>query len=523
MTDDSSCSVWSCPLLPHARSVLHSGRASSSSTSTWQGWAACASIAFALLMMLYYMLASTASCSFGVSWEVYWLWAFIVGMDYSSRWCYSWAPWVFLGRSSALAASFISVWWRWMARGFIYFVAFVLFTVIYYGMTWTTWRSLACASRRLLALPAWLHLLRRLRGPCGALLHDGVGCSELDGWCSLTFSRFVGADAGPLRQSWRRFALGPLRLARVFNYLVAFVPLAVTYCETAWTASSSLAGASWCPLAFSAWLHQLRRLRDPGGALLHDGLGCFKLVGRCSLTLSCFVGTDFGPLWLSRRWFALGPLRLAPGFIYLDAFVPLVVIYYGTAWTTSCSLACASWCPLALPAWLHQLWCLRGPCGALLHDGLGCSELFGWCSSAPSRLVDADDGPLRLSRRWFALGPLRLLPGGGGLKPRTSAMLFYLGGGSLVLLLRRFWELGAPLAVSGTAFPLSATCWATWTAGRDSFWFLGELLAPTSTTLTRSSSTSRDLGCWAPGVAAAGDLSWLVELFCGFGRRFDRL
>ena len=30
-------------------------------------------------------------------------------------------------------------------------------------------------------------------------------------------------------------------------------------------------------------------------------------------------------------------------------------------------------------------------------------------------------------------------------------------GGSLVLLLRRFWGLGAPLAVSGTAFPLSAT------------------------------------------------------------------
>eukprot|EP00439_Symbiodinium_sp_Y106_P007809 s12918_g1.t1 len=315
----------------------------------------------------------------------------------------------------------------WMARGFIYFVAFVLFTVIYYGMTWTTWRSLACASRRLLAFPAWLHLLRRLRGPCGALLHDGVGCSELDGWCSLTFSRFVGADAGPLRQSWRRFALGPLCLARVFNYLVVFVPLAVTYCETAWTASSSLAGASWCPLAFSAWLHQLRRLRDPGGALLHDGLGCFALVGRCSLALSCSVGADFGPLRLSRRWFALGPLRLAHGFIYLDAFVPLVVIYYGTAWTTSCSLACASWCPLALPAWLHHLWCLRGPCGALLHDGLGCSELFGWCSSAPSRLVDADDGPLRLSRRWFALGPLRLLPGGGGLKPRTSATLFFLG------------------------------------------------------------------------------------------------
>ena len=95
-----------------------------------------------------------------------------------------------------------------------------------------------------------------------------------------------------------------------------------------------------------------------------------------------------------------------------------------------------------------------------------------------------------------------------------------------MLLLRRFWELGAPLAVSGTAFPLSATRWTTWTAGRDSFLVLGELLAPTSATLTRSSSTSmatRDLGCWALGVAAAGDLSWLVELFCGFGRRFDRL
>ena len=416
MTDDTSCSVLSCPLLPHARSVLHSGRASSS-TSTWQGWAACASIAFALLMMLYYMLASTASCSFGVSWEVRWLWAFIVGVDYSSRWCFSWGPWVFLGRSSALAASFISVWWRWMARGFIYFVAFVLFTVIYYGMTWTTWRSLACASRRLLAFPAWLHLPRRLRGPCGALLHDGVGCSELDGWCSLTSSCFVGADAGPLRQSWRRFALGPLCPARVFNYLVAFVPLAVTYGEMAWTASSSLAGASWCPLAFSAWLHQLRRLRDPGGALLHHVLGCSELVGWCSLTLSCCVGAAVGPLRLSRKWFALGPLRLAPGFIYLGAFVPLVVIYYGTAWTASCSLACASWCPLALPAWLHHLWCLRGPCGALLHDGVGCSEL----------LVDADVGPLRLSRRWFALGPLRLLPGGGGLKPRTSATLFFLG------------------------------------------------------------------------------------------------
>ena len=184
----------------------------------------------------------------------------------------------------------------WMARGFIYFVAFVLFTVIDSGMTWTTWRSLACASGRLLAFLAWLHLLRRLRGPCGALLHDGVGCSELDGWCSLTSSCFVGADAGPLRQSWRRFALGPLCPARVANYPVAFVPLAVTYGEKAWTTSSFLAGASWCPLAFSAWLHQLRRLRDPGGALLHDGLGCFEL----------WVDPDAGPLRLSRRWFALG-------------------------------------------------------------------------------------------------------------------------------------------------------------------------------------------------------------------------
>lgn len=99
-------------------------------------------------------------------------------------------------------------------------------------------------------------------------------------------------------------------------------------------------------------------------------------------------------------------------------------------------------------------------------------------------------------------------------------------GGSLVLLLRRFWELGAPLAVSGTAFSLSAT-WLGYVDGWSRlFWVLGELLAPTSTTLTRSSSTSmatRDLGCWALGVAAAGDLSWLVELFCGFGRRFDRL
>ena len=247
MTDDTSCSVVACPLLPHARWVLHLGWASSSSTSTWQGWTACAFIAFALLVMLYYMVASTASCP-------------------------------------------------WMARGFIYFVAFVLFTVIDSGMTWTTWRSLACASGRLLAFLAWLHLLRRLRGPCGALLHDGVGCSELDGWCSLTSSCFVGADAGPLRQSWRRFALGPLCPARVANYLVAFVPLAVTYGEKAWTTSSTLAGASWCPLAFSAWLHQLRRLRDPGGALLHDGLGCFEL----------WVDPDAGPLRLSRRWFALG-------------------------------------------------------------------------------------------------------------------------------------------------------------------------------------------------------------------------
>ena len=498
MTDDTSCSVLACPLLPHARRVLHSGRASSSSTSTWQGWAACASIAFALLVMIYYMLVSTASCPFGVSWEVRWLWAFIVGMDYSSRWCYSWGPWVFLGRSSTLAASFISVWWRWMAHGFINFVAFVLFTVIDYGITWTTRRSLACASRRLLAFLAWLHLLRRLRGPCGALLHDGVGCSELDGWCSLTSSCFVGADAGPLRQPWRRFALGPLCPARVFNYLVAFVPLAVTYGEMAWTASSSLAGASWCPVAFSAWLHQLRRLRDPGGALLHHGLGCSELAGWCSLTLSCCVGAAVGPLRLSRKWFALGPLRLAPGFIYLDAFVPLVVIYYGTAWTASCSLACASWCPLAVPAWLHQLWCLRGPCGALLHDGLGCSELFGWCSSAPSRLVlhdglgcselfgwcssapsrvvDADDGPLRLSRRWFALGPLRLLPGGGGLKPRTSAMLFFLGVEAWCFSFGGFGSLVLHLQSQVLLFPLSATRWATWTAGRDSFWFWGSCL-----------------------------------------------
>ena len=320
MTDDTSCSVVACPLLPHARWALHLGWASSSSTSTWQGWTARAFIAFALLVMPYYMVASTASCP-------------------------------------------------WMARGFIYFVAFVLFTVIDSGMTWTTWRSLACASGRLLAFLAWLHLLRRLRGPCGALLHDGVGCSELDGWCSLTSSCFVGADAGPLRQSWRRFALGPLCPARVAN-LVAFVPLAVTYGEMAWTTSSFLAGASWCPLAFSAWLHQLRRLRDPGGALLHDGLGCFELFGRCSLTLSCCVDPGgallqdglgcfelfgrcsltlsccvdaaVGPLRLSRKWFALGPLRLAPGFIYLNAFVPLVVIYYGMAWTASCSLACAS-------------------------------------------------------------------------------------------------------------------------------------------------------------------------------------
>ena len=247
MTDDTSCSVVACPLLPPARWVLHLGWASSSSTSTWQGWTACAFIAFALLVMLYYMVASTASCP-------------------------------------------------WMARGFIYFVAFVLFTVIDSGMTWTTWRSLACASGRLLAFLAWLHLLRRLRGPCGALLHDGVGCSELDGWCSLTSSCFVGADAGPLRQSWRRFALGPLCPARVANYLVAFVPLAVTYGEKAWTTSSFLAGACWCPVAVSAWLHQLRRLRDPGGALLHDGLGCFEL----------WVDPDTGPLRLSRRWFALG-------------------------------------------------------------------------------------------------------------------------------------------------------------------------------------------------------------------------
>ena len=347
MTDDTSCSVVSCPLLPLARSVLHSGRASSS-TSTWQGWAACASVAFALLMMLYCMLASTASCSLGVSWEVRWLWAFIVGVDFSSRWCYSWAPWVFLGRSSALAASFISVWWRWMARGFTYFVAFVLFTVIYYGMTWTTWRSLACASRRLLAFPAWLHLLRRLRGPCGALLHDGVGCSELDGWCPLTFFRFVGADAGPLRQSWQRFALGPLCPARVFNYLVAFVPLAVTCCEMAWTASSSLAGASWCPLAFSAWLHQLRRLRDPGGALLHPGLGCSELVGFDALLLC-----------------------------------------WRCCWATSAlkEMVCASRRLLAFLAWLHLLRRPRGPCGALLHDGVGCSELDGWCSLTSSCFV----------------------------------------------------------------------------------------------------------------------------------------
>ena len=414
--------------------------------------------------MLYYSLASTASCPFGVSWEVRWLRAFMVGMDYFLRWCFSWGPWVFLGRSSTLAASVISIWWRWMARGFIYFVAFVLFTVIDYGMTWTTWRSLACASGRPLAFLAWLHLLRRLRGPCGALLHDGVGCSELDGWCSLTSSCFVGADAGPLRQSWRRFALGPLCPARVVNYLVAFVPLVVTYDEMAWTASSSLAGASWCPLAFSAWLHRLRRLRDPGGALLHHGLGCSQIVGWCSLTLSCCVGVAFGPLRLSRKWFAMGPLRLAPGFIYLDAFVPLVVIYYGMAWTASCSLACTSWCPLAVPAWLHHLWCLRGPCGALLHDGLGCSELYGWCSSASSRLVDADDGPLRLSRRWFALGATstsswrrwaKTTDLGNALLLGVEAWCFSFGGfGSLVLHLQSQVLL----------FHCRRLGWATWTA-----------------------------------------------------------
>ena len=427
MTDDTSCSVLACSLLPHARWALHSGRASSCSTSTWQGWTACASIAFALLVMLHYILASTASCP-------------------------------------------------WMARGFIYFVAFVLFTVIYYGMTWTTWRFLTCASGHLLAFLAWLHLLRRLRGPCGALLHDGGGCSKLDGWCSLTSSCCVGADAGPLRQSWRRFALGPLCPARVVNYLVAFVPLAVTYCETAWTTSSSLAGASWCPLASSAWLHQLRRLRDPGGALLHDGLGCSQLVGWCSLTLSCCVDAAFGPLRLSRKWFALGPLRLAPGFFYLDDFVPFVAIYYGMAWTASCSLACTSWCSLAVPAWLHHLWCLRGPCGALLHDGLGCSELFGWCSSASSRLVAADAGPLRLSRRWFALGATstsswrrwaKTTDLGNALLLGVEAWCFSFGGfGSLVLHLQSQVLL----------FHCRRLGWATWTAGRDSFWFWGSCL-----------------------------------------------
>ena len=175
----------------------------------------------------------------------------MVGMDYSLRWGCSWGPWVFLGRFSTLAASFVSIWRRWMARGFIYFVAFVLSTVIDYRMTWTTWCSLACASGRLLAFLAWLHLLRRLRGPCGALLHDGVGCSELDGWCSLTSSCFVGADAGPLRQSWRRWAWGPLCPARAFNL----------YC----------------------------RLRAPCGDLRRDGLDYLELFGWCFLVPSRFL------------------------------------------------------------------------------------------------------------------------------------------------------------------------------------------------------------------------------------------
>ena len=104
-------------------------------------------------------------------------------------------------------------------------------------------------------------------------------------------------------------------------------------------------------------------------------------------------------------------------------------------------------------------------------------------------------------------------------------MLFFLG-----------WKLGAsPSAVLGAWCSTCSLRYCFSTVGDslgylDSwsrlFLVLGELLAPTSATLTRSSSTSmttRDLGCWASGVAAAGDLSWLVELFCGFGRRFDRL
>ena len=321
MTDDTSCSVVACPLLPHARWVLHLGWASSSSTSTWQGWTACAFIAFALLVMLYYMVASTASCP-------------------------------------------------WMARGFIYFVAFVLFTVIDSGMTWTTWRSLACASGRLLAFLAWLHLLRRLRGPCGALLHDGVGCSELDGWCSLTSSCFVGADAGPLRQSWRRFALGPLCPARVANYLVAFVPLAVTYGEKAWTTSSFLAGACW--------------------------LVPSRFLGVASPTSACFV--------------------------------ILAVLFYTMAWAAPSSLAGAPRHPLA---WLMRM---------LGHFG------------------SQGDGLL-----W---GPLRLLPGGGGPKPRASAMLFFLG-----------WKLGAsPSAVLGAWCSTCSLRYCFSTVG-DLAGLLGQLVA----------------------------------------------
>ena len=212
-----------------------------------------------------------------------------------------------------------------------------------------------------------------------------------------------------------------------------------------------------------SWLHLPRRLRAPCGALLRDGLDYLELLGLCFTAPSRFTGVDDGPLWPSGWWLASGPLRLAwPSSSLLDGFwrscwpwllivgmdfvaisdlqgpqwqhgnvLSSMVLYLGPAGSSAAALNFGLHLQSFLEAWggywLHQLRRLRDPCGALLHDGLGCSELFGWCSLTPSRFVGADDGPLRLSRRWFALGPLRLLPGGGRLKPRTSAMLFYLG------------------------------------------------------------------------------------------------
>ena len=207
-----------------------------------------------------------------------------------SRWRCSWAPWAFLWRPSALAATFISVWRRWVARGFIYLVVFVLLVVLYYGTAWTTSSSLACASWRPLALPAWM--TGHFGLPVGGLLwghfdwlglprpcwmasggHAGLGSSSSvwTSWPSRIFGVLSGNMAmsspqwcciwalpAPLRQPsasastfspfWKRGA------APGFTNFAVFVILAVLYYTMAWAAPSSLAGAPRHPLA---WLMRM--------------------------------------------------------------------------------------------------------------------------------------------------------------------------------------------------------------------------------------------------------------------------